>query len=276
MGEPRTASVGTCDGRIPEHAAEHIVIDGYRQAIYPLRLCVEDTSMVMLKYSRMAYLPSIKRQARERRAKGESLQSIAGSLGISQSTVSVWVRDVRIPKSLPRVLLENSEAGRRKGRAVIAATRDQLKLQREQKAALAARAFVQQPSPEFWQLVAALLFWCEGGKRELSTLHFANSDPQLVRTFLRALRIGFSIDESKFRVVLHLHGYHDEIVQRKFWSKVTRIPDRLFQKSYKKPNSGTRKRDGYQGCVSVRYNDAGLARFLDALYHAVGNEIVGA
>ncbi|HCC83232.1 TPA: hypothetical protein DEP96_00085 [Candidatus Uhrbacteria bacterium] len=119
----------------------------------------------------------------------------------------------------------------------------------------------------FWRLVAALLYWCEGGKQSLSSgINFSNSDPELMKTFLSALRKGFTLDESKFRVLMHLHEYHDETKQQTFWSRVTNIPVAQFQKTYKKPHTGKRKHLNYEGCASLRYYNAGIVKNLIIIY----------
>ena len=89
-----------------------------------------------------------------------------------------------------------------------------------------------------------------------------------------AIRRGFALQEKKFRAIVHLHGYHDDQQQKIFWSKIAGIPLSQFSKSYQKQNTGKRKRENYQGCLSIRYNDATLARMLDALYHAIGNTVL--
>lgn len=119
------------------------------------------------------------------------------------------------------------------------------------------------------QLTAALLFWCEGGKRQLGELRLTNSDPKLVGVFLFCLRNGFGIDESKLRICIHLHEYHDELTQKTFWSNVTKVPMSRFHKSYLKEHSAIRKRTNYQGCITLHYFEAALARKIDALYHTV-------
>ncbi len=128
----------------------------------------------------------------------------------------------------------------------------------------------------FWELCASILFWCEGSKRHLSSIGFTNSDPQMIKMFLHAIRKAFELDEKKFRIVLHLHDYHEDEKQKEFWSMITDIPLTQFTKSYRKPNTQIRKRDGYQGCVSLKYFDARLAKKLDAVYHAFANKHMGA
>jgi hypothetical protein len=93
-------------------------------------------------------------------------------------------------------------------------------------------------------------------------MRFINSDPNLVHTFLSLLRRSFNIDENKFRVCIHLHDYHNELRQIKFWSKITDIPTGKFLKSFRKSNTGKRVRNNYNGCVSIRYHDVMVSREL--------------
>lgn len=118
----------------------------------------------------------------------------------------------------------------------------------------------------FWRLCAALIYWCEGAKRNLSNVQFTNSDPKLVSLFLYALRLGFNLDEKRLSALVHLHEYHNEERQLALWSKVTRIPLVQFTKTYWKPHTKIRQRENYPGCINVRYGDASVARRLNAIY----------
>jgi hypothetical protein len=72
------------------------------------------------------------------------------------------------------------------------------------------------------------------------------------------------VNESKFHPCVHLHEYHSLEMQLDFWSKVTNIDKRQFIRPYIKGHTAKRKREGYQGCISIRYYDADLARRLTA------------
>ena len=110
-----------------------------------------------------------------------------------------------------------------------------------------------------------MIYWCEGNKSLRDSVFFTNSDPRLIANFLHLFRNSFDIDESKFRVCMHLHDYHNEEKQLNFWSDVTFIPKNQFFKSYKKLNTKKRIRDNYQGCIQVRYYDINIARKLQAV-----------
>ena len=116
------------------------------------------------------------------------------------------------------------------------------------------------------KLCCALMWWCEGNKNS-SFLRFTSSDATLIGNFLSLLRGGFMLDESKFRALVHLHAYHKEDTQKKFWSQVTKIPISQFHRSFQKKNSGKRTKENYPGCIAVSYYDVTIARELEALYN---------
>ena len=202
------------------------------------------------------------------RLQGYSLNEIARQLNVSKASVSVWVRGTVLPKRAQ----ERIEMKRHKARVKAAKTNRGRTAAHLEDAAAIAKLIVSKLKldAEFMQVMCALLYWCEGEKtKNDKTLTFANSDSRLVTTFLHLLRKGFELDEKKFRVCLHLHDYHKEKVQKQFWSRVTQIPITQFLKTYQKPHTGKRTREGYAGCASIRYYDTRIARQIQALARAV-------
>lgn len=220
----------------------------------------------------MAYTSNIKEKARTMRKDGTSIITIGKKLHVAKSTISLWVRGVDLPESLKQFLKENSSIGAKKGLEIMKAKRELGKLRTNQEAEAIVSKF-EIKNINSLKLCAALLFWCEGTKRPLSSLCLANSDPHLIQTFLYCLRKGFNIDEKKLRALLHLHDYHNEKEQLAFWAKITKIPLNQFNRSYLKKNTAIRKREDYPGCLSIRYNDTRLARTLDAIYHAFSKKL---
>ncbi len=125
------------------------------------------------------------------------------------------------------------------------------------------------------QLLCAIFFWCEGGKNISGGFQFINSDPIMMRTFLTLLRESYIIDESKFRALIHLHDYHDPKKQLAFWSENTGIPKKQFHEPYVKPHTGKNTREGYPGCVSVRYLDRRFGLLLKMVYTNFGENYRG-
>ena len=199
-------------------------------------------------------------EALKLRKRGYSLTEISRKLNVSKSTVSLWVRKtvlsdnamIRLRKHVTNGQLKASENKKRD-------TKNLLK-QYYDKAEKSLDNIV--INKDLAKIICALIYWCEGGKYDNHVVRFVNSDPYLVATFLNLFRKSYKVDESKFRVCIHLHSYHSEVKQKKYWSNITKIPKRQFIKTYNKPNTGKCIRENYQGCVSIRYYDSNICRDL--------------
>lgn len=194
-------------------------------------------------------------KARKLRSKGYSIKEIAKELNVSQGSVSPWVRSIKLNK-------EAQNRIKRLRRVALLKTNKihrQRKINRLAKADKEAVNIIKKKDSN--KILLALIYWCEGAKDD-SRIDFVNSDPNLIKTFLRLFRKEFVLDESKFRVCVHLHSYHDVDKQLKFWSKTTNIPRQQFMRPYKKANTKRRTREGYEGCASIVYYDARLAQLL--------------
>lgn len=209
-------------------------------------------------YSRM-YTSEIKDQAVHLRKRGYSLKEISAQLKISKSTASVWLSEVPLGKVAWRRLQQNRLLGQTKTIFIRKQRKEQVLQQYRHEALEDLQSIPGNRSLN--RLFCSLMYWCEGAKED-KVVRFTNSDPRLVKAFLTLFRESFEIEESKFRLRLHLHEYHDESRQKAFWNAVTGIPASQFHKTYLKPHTGKNKRVDYPGCVCVIYYDARVARRL--------------
>lgn len=201
------------------------------------------------------------------RSLGYSLNEISDLLKISKSSASLWLRNVHLSEQARKIISKKRERARLKS----ALTNHDRLLKRLDEAEAFANETMEKIriDTKISRVTCALLYWCEGEKTKTDkTLTFANSDPKLIATFLAVLRRGFEISENKLRVCLHLHDYHDEKRQIAFWSRITGIPTTQFSKTYKKPHTGKRTKEGYAGCASIRYYDTRIARQVQATARA--------
>ncbi|MBI3985013.1 MAG: hypothetical protein HY344_03690 [Candidatus Levybacteria bacterium] len=213
----------------------------------------------------MSHSFELKTKAELLRKKGFSLKEISDNLKISKSTASIWLSSIELSKKAQDRLEKNRILGPYKAMLI------KKKFREEQKELAFGKAYDEIKnipiSRELFKLYSALLWWCEGNK-ETSYIRFTNSDPTMIQNFLYVLRSGFNLDESKFRGLLHLHQYHDEKTQQEYWSNITNIPLRQFNSSFRKANTGKRKKLGYPGCIAICYYDAKIAKELEAIYNA--------
>lgn len=220
----------------------------------------------------MAHSIELKESAQKLRKKGFSLKEISEKLKISKSTASTWLAHIKLGTKAQRRLIQRRIIGQYKSQQI--KRRKRKKLQSQYRRKTLKELSVIKFSREFYKLTSALLFWCEGAKNQ-SCVEFINSDPLMIETFLRLLRFAFELDERKFRILMHLHEYHQEEKQKEFWSKITKIPENQFTKTYWKPHTKKRKRENYPGCIRISYYDAHIARQLYAWYNNFAKSLRG-
>jgi hypothetical protein len=185
---------------------------------------------------------SEQRAARQLRARGATLSDIAHQLGVSRSSVSLWVRDVDF-EAAPR------RPARRRGPNA---------LQRRKAAEVAALRVegvlrIGVLSPQAFLAAGAALYAGEGTKRD-GMVAFANTDPRMVALFCAWLRRYFEIDEARLRVRLYLHQGLDLDAAQAHWSQVTGIPLTQFRAAYRAASDPTiRSAKHPLGCAYVTY-----------------------
>lgn len=214
---------------------------------------------------------SEKETAIELRKRGLSYSEICERLGIAKGSCSLWLRAVPLSAAAKKRLCGLQEKAREEGRLVAKRNRS-IRDERIRKKTKHGVDRIRL-SKTVIRLLCAFLYWAEGEKHSV-TAAFSNSDPKMVRTYLMLLRSGFDIKEDKFRAQIHLHEYHNKKQMVKYWSRITGIPMARIT-VYNKPNSGKNIREGYPGCVSVRYHDVRLAREIEFLYNAFIEKLGG-
>lgn len=213
-----------------------------------------------------------KKRAIQLRRKGQLYSEIATKLNISPSTAKLWTQDLILNEAEDLRLTKRQHLLKLRRVQELNIRRKRLREDDLTKQRAYARTIVKsvKHSQEYRQLLCSVLYWCEGTKDTSSGIKFTNSDPALIRSFLSLLRTSFTIEEDKFRILMHLHTYHNEAQQRQFWSRVTNVPPQQFHKSYIKPNTGTRRKLDYPGTISLRYLDSGLGKLLKMIYSEYG------
>ncbi len=213
----------------------------------------------------------LKERAFRLRKKGYSVKEIAKKLDISQSTSSLWIRYIKLNKIAQKRLEKRKLLPYYKSALRWHKKREE----EERKYDQAAFDTITRINCDInhAKIYCSLLYWCEGGKNYKGSMRFVNSDPILLSTFLNLLRAAFFIDEKKLRVLMHLHEYHNEKIQRKFWSGLTKIPEEQFNRTFFKQHTKKRIRENYPGCVVVYYHDCRIAREIQAIYKAFSLQI---
>jgi hypothetical protein len=203
-------------------------------------------------------------RARELRAQAWTLNEIAAELGVSKSSVSIWVRDVDFT---PRPRNRGHPAGphhpmRLKKEAEIARCKHD--------AEVWLGAITQRELTMF-----ALGLYAGEGSKSGHEVSMANTNAVYLKVFVTWLRRTFDIDESRVRAVLYLHAGLDLDAASRYWSEVLDIPLRQFSKPYRAvPDPSMRRAKHEFGCATARYSCTLTARRVMAMIAAVSSSIV--
>jgi hypothetical protein len=156
------------------------------------------------------------------------VKEIARIIGVSRSSVSLWVRDIELTSEQHAALRERNPAynGQRNG-AAENARRGRIRRRRfQQRGRIAARC--RNPG----HIAGCMLYWAEGS-RTRTRVEFVNSDPEMVRFFVRFLREAFGVRSEKFVVTCNLFADHEERQHdiERFWLDLLELPDSCLRKS---------------------------------------------
>ncbi len=112
------------------------------------------------------------------------------------------------------------------------------------------------------KVAGVMLYWGEGSKTG-SDVGFANSDPAMIRLFMRFLREICGVAEERLRVTLHCYPDLNQLNLKKFWANITGLPLKQFHKvSVHEGKKGNYKNKSVYGTVQIRYSDKRLLNFI--------------
>lgn len=202
--------------------------------------------------------PRAKDHLRERavalRVEGKSYREINEVIGVSKSSLSLWLREVPLTPDHQSRLLELTRAAQVKR----GDTRRALRVRRTEEIRRQAKAEIGMLTDRELFVAGVVAYWAEGAKPKpwcvSERVSFMNSDPALIRLFVSWLSsLGIGTDRLSFRVQIHESAHPDEAVR--FWSGVVGVPSGRFNKTTikrHKPKT-TRKNVGasYHGCLAV-------------------------
>ncbi len=202
--------------------------------------------------------PQLRAAARQMRRDGLTYDEIVARLGVSKSSVSLWVRDIKPAETLERVRRRKAHV-KMMAEARWSAYRVERDARRDRIRSEAADTVPTMSRDELIRL-GALLYWCEGSKDKpwsgsKGDVAFINSDPVLIDLFLCFLRVvGVSQERIAFRV--HIHESADVEAAVYWWADRVGVSSSSFQRTVlKRHNPRTVRKntgDDYRGCLIIR------------------------
>ena len=207
----------------------------------------------------MAYFKR-KHEAIILRKKGYSYSQIKTTLGISKSTLSEWLRPYPLSDERIKELGANNPIRIEKYRNTMAAKR-QVKLDFAFQKAKKDIGFLTKREVFIFGFA---LYWAEGAKTKISSLALGNTDPAMLKFFIKWLTL-LGVSKDRLRIKLHLYKDMDKEKAISFWKKTLGVKSNQFIKPYIKDSRLTdlTYKNGFgHGTCNIVYDNTETARYV--------------
>jgi len=167
------------------------------------------------------------------RMNGKSYNEIAKELGICKSSLSYWLRDLKLSKEAQDILGRKSNYPKEKFAEYNRLKSKKVALENSQIRENACNK-IDFVSDKELLLIGAALYWGEGyknnqSKRKNYHISFVNSDPEMAKIFLKFVKNILNVPEDKIRPRIQLHHNVSRDGALDYWSKITAISkDRFY------------------------------------------------
>ncbi|MEI7709733.1 MAG: helix-turn-helix domain-containing protein [bacterium] len=206
----------------------------------------------------------LKLKAVKFRKQGKSIRDIEKSLGIPRSTLSGWFRTVTLTPSQNRALKNKNRKSLIKARKKAVIWHNQQKSNRLRSAEDEAEKTLLkiENTAEIVELALALLYLGEGSKKSPTTC-MGNSDPLILKFFLKVILTIYKIDIEKIRFDLHIRADQNGDSLKKYWAKELKAPlHRFMTVSIDKRTIGKLTYPDYKGVCVITCGNIAVQRKL--------------
>jgi len=203
-----------------------------------------------------------KEKAIQLRHKGMSYSQIKEKLGVSKSTLSGWLIKYPLTEKRIRQLRDfnpqriercrNTKAKKKQERLDLV-----YKKVKEEIGALSRRELF---------LSGLFLYWGEGYKTAAATTGIANTDPSMIRFFIKWLKI-IKVPPEKIKIRIHIYQDMNKRAVIQYWKKELELPKHCFGQLYVKKSrlTGLSYKNGFgRGTCNVLIYNRDLNEYIMA------------
>ena len=166
------------------------------------------------------------------RKEGASYSQIKEKLNVSKSSLSLWLRDMPLPEKRLRELRDWNVVRIERFQNTMRDKRESRRAKVRERAAKDIRTLSHREI-----IIAGLfLYWGEGGKTVTTCTSLSNTDPAMIRFFMRWLQ-ALGVSKDRFRVHVHLYTDMNVKVELRYWSKALGLPLSSFRRPYIKTSN---------------------------------------
>lgn len=195
------------------------------------------------------------------RKRGKSIRDIENILGIPRSTLSGWLRNVKLSKQQKERLHKKWLAALVRARLKASEVNKTERLERMEKIEKEVKQFISNIAFNkiLGELVFAIFYLAEGSRTK-GKVEIASTNPNVLISFLKLFRYLYLTEKSRFRCRLNLRMDQSEEAMKNYWSKALYIPKSQFIKTSFEQRSTTTTFKEYKGVCTVYYCDTNLQK----------------
>lgn len=216
-----------------------------------------------------------KAKAMEMRLDGESIRVIERKLKIPRSTLSSWFKNIELTKA-QRTKLHNNWLGAldkaRKSAVIWHNSQKAIRLNEARAQATRVLRKIDFTDKNVMELALAMLYLGEGSKTNLTSM--GNSNPLILKFFMKSMNTLFNIKKSDFKCEIHLRSDQSVNKMVKYWSNELGLPTNVFYTIKDKRLAKSKTYENYMGVCVVRCGKIALQRRIVCLSEEFCKEIV--
>jgi len=221
----------------------------------------------------------LKNSAIELRKRGKSIKNIENKFGIARSTLSYWFKDIKLTTDQKRILHLRHLKSLTKARGLALIWHNREKEKRIKIAKVSAYKTLSNlkiKDKSILELALAMLYLGEGSKKTPTT-SLGNSDPLILKFFIKMICYLYKLDKNKLKFDLHLRADQDQKKIQRYWSKELEISLKQFSTiSIDKRTTGRLTYNDYKGVCVVNCGNVAIQRKLVYLGRAFSEKVIGA
>jgi len=200
------------------------------------------------------------------RKQGKSYNEIVKVLRIPKSTLSLWLRNVKMPVEIERKFWDKTR--KKWARSISKFNKERIKTAREK-----AKKIQEDASQDIGTLsrrelllIGTALYWAEGYKKARWSLQFSNSDPTMIRLMMQFFKKVCNIPKEKIRALVQIHPNVTSKRAVNYWSRISEIPKTQFAKSYSRLTPSSKQKRPFNtlpyGTLRIGVYDAEITNIL--------------
>lgn len=207
-------------------------------------------------------LSHLKQKAIALRLDGNSYGYIKKTLNLkSKGTISAWLKGLVIPKESKKKLEKNNLIAIKKGLFSFNTDRTaRIKVENDFVYKKGLNAIPKKINKRDLMLIGTALYWAEGVKvgseKPSPRFIFSNSDPEMIKVFMRFVREVLCISDVDITGGIHLYPGIDILDARSFWAKMTGLPANRFYiiTQISRASKGVRGKKLLYGTLHIKIN----------------------